>query len=175
MNRNKILLTAAAVSIIGVGSLAATAQAQGDGNTLVDKISQKFHVDKNEVQKVFDEDRASHQAEHQQKYEEMLNQAVKDGKLTQAQKDKVLAKHNELKKEMEQNRDQRKSERDEMSSKTESERQQLMEQRRTEMDKNKAEIEKWEKDNGIPSGYLMPRMGMGPGGPGGHGHGMGGF
>ena len=168
MNSKKVLLTAAVVSVIGAGSLGFAAHAQGGGDTLVDKISQRFNLNKDDVQKVFDEERSARQSEHQQKYEDMLNQAVKDGKLTQAQKDKVLAKHNELKKEMEQKRD-------EMKNKTQVERQQLMEQRRTEMDKKKAEIEQWEKDNGIPTGYLMPRMGDGPGGRGMHGHGPGGF
>ena len=162
MNSKKILLTAAAVSILGVGSLASVAQAQGDGDNLVDKISQRFNVDKNEVQKVFDEERESRQADRQKGYEEMLNQAVKDGKLTQGQKEKVLAKHNELKQEMEQNRE-------EMKGKSETEREQLREQRHEEMDKKRAEIEQWEKDNGIPAGYLMPHKGEGHGMRGGHG------
>lgn len=168
MNGKKVLLTVAAVSIIGVGSLATVASAQGNGDTLVDKISQRFNVDKNEVQKVFDEQRETRQAERQQSYEEMLNQAVKDGKLTQEQKDKVLAKHNEIKKEMEQNRE-------EMRNKTPEERQQLREQRHEEMEKKRAELEQWEKDNGIPSGYLMQHKGEGPGERGGHGRGPGGF
>lgn len=168
MNSKKVLLTAAAVSVIGAGSLGFAAHAQSGSDTMVDKISQRFNLNKNDVQKVFDEDREVRQAEHQQKYEEMLNQAVKDGKLTQAQKDKVLAKHNELKKEMDHNRE-------EMKNKTQEERQQLREQRHDEMDKKKAEVEQWEKDNGIPTGYLMPRMGDGPGGRGMHGHGQGGF
>lgn len=164
MNSKKILLTAAAVSIIGVGSLASVAQAQGDGDNLVDKISQRFNVDKNEVQKVFDEERESRQADRQKGYEEMLNQAVKDGKLTQEQKEKVLTKHNEMKKEMEQNRD-------EMMNKSESERDQLRDQRHEEMGKKRTELEQWEKDNGIPSGYLMLHKGEGHGGRGGHGPG----
>lgn len=168
MNGKKVLLTAAAVSVIGVGSLATVARAQTDGDTLVDKISQRFNVDKNEVQKVFDEDHQARHAEREKNYEEMLNQAVKDGKLTQEQKDKVLAKHNEIKKEMEQNRE-------EMKNKTQEERQQLHEQRRDEMDKKRAELEQWEKDNGIPSGYLMPKRGEGHGGPGMHGRGPGGM
>lgn len=167
MNSKKILLTAAAASIIGVGSLASVAQAQGDGNTMVDRISQRFNLDKNEVQKVFNEERESRQAEHQKSYEEMLNQAVKDGKLTQEQKDKVLAKHNEMKKEMQQNRE-------EMKNKTQAEREQLREQRHDEMEKKRAELEQWEKDNGIPSGYLMAHKGEGHGGRGGHGPGPGG-
>jgi hypothetical protein len=39
----------------------------------------------------------------------------------------------------------------------------LKDEHRAEMEKHRQEIEQWEKDNGIPSGYLF--------GPGGHGKG----
>lgn len=79
-----------------------------------------------------------------------LAQAVKDGKLTQDQADKITAKLKELK-------TQREAERDSMKDKTD-------EERKTAMEAKKTELEKWAKDNNIPLEYLRSL-----GGPGGHG------
>ncbi|TAK89227.1 hypothetical protein EPO04_03990 [Patescibacteria group bacterium] len=173
MRVRKTMVAAGAATVIGLGSMVGVASAQTSttGTSLVDKISQRFNVDKNEVQKVFDEDHTAREAEREQRYEQRLTQAVKDGKLTEDQKAKILAKHKELEAQMEQKRGSMKAERDAMDGKTEAERQQLMEQRKAEMDKLKSDIEAWEKANGIPTGYLMmggPGGGMrGHGGPGG--------
>ena len=78
-----------------------------------------------------------------------LAQAVKDGKLTQAQADKITAKMAEMKTFMESQKDKTK------------------EERKTAMEAKRDELKKWAEDNDIPEGY-MP---MGHGGPGGRGHG----
>lgn len=148
------LVAAGAATTIGLASIVGVASAQTESSSLVDKISQRFNIDKSEVQKVFDEDRTQRQAEHQQRFEARLTQAVKDGKLTEDQKSKLIAKQKELKAAMEAKRESMKDQREDMASKTETERQQLMEQRRAEMDKLKSEIEAWEKENNIPTGYL---------------------
>lgn len=170
MQLKRTMVAAGAATVIGAASMAGIANAAqtSTSSSLVDKIAQRFNVDKNEVQKVFDEDRSSRQAAMEQRYEERLTQAVKDGKLTEDQKSKLLAKHKELKAAMESKRDSMKAERESMESKTEAERQAAMQQRKAEMDQQKADIEAWEKANNIPSGYLMM------GGPGGRGHGFGG-
>lgn len=164
------LVAAGAATTIGLASFVGVASAQTESTSLVDKLSQRFNIDKSEVQKVFDENKTQHQAERQQRSEAHLSQAVKDGKLTEEQKSKILAKQKELMSAMDSKRESMKSQRVAMANKTEAERQQLMEQHRTEMDKQRSEIENWEKQNNIPSGYL------GLGGPGGgHGHGRGVF
>lgn len=168
MQIRKTLVAAGAATVFGAATMVGVAQAAtttGSDN-LVDKISQRFNVDKAEVQKVFDEERTARQAEREQRYEERLSQAVKDGKLTEDQKTKLLAKHKELKAEMEKRHESREAERGDMAQKTEAEREALVEQRKAEMDKQRAEIEAWEKANNIPSGYLMMK---GHGGKGGHG------
>ncbi len=166
MQIKKTALVAVAASAIGLLSIAGIASAASPSTSLVDKLAQKFNLDKTQVQKVFDEDRASHQAEHEASYEARLAQAVKDGKITEAQKTKILAKHKELQTEMEKNRAGMEAEHQSMETKTDAERKVAMEQHRTEMDAKRAEIEAWEKANNIPSGYLM-------GGPGGMMHGGG--
>ena len=109
---------------------------------LVDKIAQKFNLNKDDVQKVFDEDRAAHLAERQQQMEERLTQAVKDGKLTQAQADAIKAKLQEMKSFM-----------DSLKDKTTQERHEAM---KTKMDELKA----WATQNNIPNGYLPMGHGM---------------
>lgn len=149
----KQLLAVATVATIGIGAgvplvaSADTSSTQSGGTSIVDKIATKFNLNKSDVQKVFDEDRAAHQAEHEQKFKDRLAQLVKDGKISQAQADKIQAKHDEIKTYMESLKD-----------KTPSERHAAM---KTKMD----ELKQWAKDNGIDEQYLMPGH---PGGRGGH-------
>jgi hypothetical protein len=91
-------------------------------------------------------------AEHKQQMEERLTQAVKDGKITEEQKSKILAKHQEI-------ADKREAERDAMKDKT-------REERKAAMDANREELKKWASDNGIDEKYLM---GFGRGHHGGMG------
>lgn len=159
MNIKKSLLVAGAVTTIGtaglVGSQAVLAASDSTGSTsLVDKIAQKFNLNKADVQAVFDENRAEHEADRQAKVETKLNQAVTDGKLTAEQKDKILAKRKEL-------QDARQADMDAMKDKTPEERRAVHEAKRTE-------LEQWAKDNNIPTEYLRfvaGHPGHGPGGP----------
>ena len=162
----KTIIKTTAVSGLGAFMLIGLASAQGENNSLVDKLANKFHLNKTEVQQVFDEHKQERRQEMEKRYEERLTQAVKDGKLTEEQKIKLLAKHKELVAEMEKKHAEMKAKRGEMGEKSQAERQKLHEERRAEIEKKRAELEQWEKDNNIPSGYLML------GGPGGRGHGM---
>jgi hypothetical protein len=88
------LLVAGAVATIGLAGLgagAAFAASPIDGpGTLIDKIAQRFNLKKEDVQKVFDEERTAHQAEHEQNMTENLQKAVSDGKLTRNRPTKLL-------------------------------------------------------------------------------------
>ncbi len=159
MKIKKSLLVAGAVTSIslagvtglGVASAATNTTANNGESSLIDKIAAKFSLNKNEVKAVFDADHAEHEADQQKKAEEALTQAVKDGKITSAQKDLILAKQKEIKSAMD-------SDRDAMKDKTGAERKTAMEQKRTE-------LESWAKTNNIPTEYLRYVMG------GGRGHG----
>ncbi len=106
-----------------LGSLAATALLLGSGlavqasfaadsptvsplNGLVEKIAAKFNLNKEEVQAVFDEEKAVHlaemNAELKELAEEQLSRAVTDGELTQAQKDLITAKQTETQQKTEE-------------------------------------------------------------------------
>lgn len=145
------LATVGVAGIVGLGS--ASAATTTSGTSLVDKIATTFNLSKDDVQKVFDADRAEHQAERTQAMQDRLAQAVKDGKLTQAQADAITAKHAEMQTFM-----------DSLKDKT-------AEERRTAMDAKRDELQQWAEDNDIPQQYLKFGRGDGPrggfGGPGG--------
>ncbi len=103
MLTKKIIIPAAVAVIIGgavLGVSASKAQAQFGNNRfagLVQMIAQKFNLDQGAVQTVFDQYGQQQKANMQQKLDDRLNQAVQAGKLTQAQKDALVAKLAELK------------------------------------------------------------------------------
>lgn len=144
------MLAAATIGIVGASTLgvsfAAHAQSDGSSGTLVDKIAQKFNLNRDEVQKVFDENRAEHKAERQQQLEEKLNQAVAQGQITSEQKDEILAKLKEMRSFM-----------DSLKDKSSSERKSAIKAKRDE-------LKQWAKDNNIPEKFIMPHGMHGPGG-----------
>lgn len=156
----KLALLSGAIAIVGLSSIAvlnvaSAANQTNKEDTLVSKISQKFNLNKSDVQKVFDEEHLAREAEMKANYESKLTQAVKDGKITEDQKTKLLAKEAELHTYMQS-----------LNDKT-------REERKTAMDVKRTELEKWAKDNGISNDYLPGPMGgkgkMMGGGRGMHG------
>ena len=148
-------MTAAGITGMGVASAATSGTGSSDDGTssLVDKLASKFNLDKSDVQAVFDEERTERQAERQQEIEERLTQAVTDGKITEDQKDKILAKMKEME-------SQRESNHDKFKDMTEDERHEAM---KSEMDSLKT----WADENDIPMEYLGMHMHIRDGGPGG--------
>src|SRR5690349_14401657 len=101
--KKQIVVPALALVITGavlMGTLQVSAQEGADmrdvHTTLVQKIAQKFGLKESDVQTVFDEVRSEKQTEMQARFEEKLTQAVKDGKITEAQKTAIIAKHKEM-------------------------------------------------------------------------------
>jgi len=120
-------------AILGAGAI----YAQGGNlqtNDLPQLIAQKFNLNQDEVQTVFDQyreqRREQRQQENQQRMEENLNQAVADGKITESQKQLILQKHQEMQAE-------RESETFDPG------------QGRENARKHHDEMEQWAKDNGI--------------------------
>ena len=152
----RALLIGASVVTLGVGALvplaahAQTGSSSTTGTSIVDKIASKFNLNKTDVQKVFDEDRAARDAEREQQEATKLADLVKAGTLTQAQADKITTKRAEMKAERDKNKDSFKNMTDA--------------ERKAAMDANKTALDKWAKDNGIDIKYLMP--GGNHGGPG---------
>ncbi|MDQ3099296.1 MAG: hypothetical protein M3Q44_06110 [bacterium] len=152
-----LILTFAGASVFTVTK----ANAQSSDTTtspmsaLVQKLATRFNLNQTEVQAVFDQDRADKEAEHHKKYEDQLSQYVTDRKITAAQKDLIIAKHKEMKADIE----------------TEMESMQTMtpQERKTAMEKKRSDLEAWAKTNNIDLQYVMPVIKFGH-----HGKGMGG-
>lgn len=150
MNK-KLLLVLGAITIIGVvvlGSSQAFAQestTQNPVSSLVQKIADKFGLNKDDVQAVFSEHKNGVNANHSVRQEDRLSKLVSEGKITEAQKTLIINKQKELTEKRAANKDSLKD----LSK----------EEIRSKMEAERAELEKWATDNGIDIKYLM----MGPG------------
>ena len=148
-------ITALGVTGLAGGAVFATANSTSGTDPmsgLVSAIATKFNLKKDDVQKVFDEQRTQMETQREQEVKDQVAQLVKDGKLTQAQADKINAKRAELVKEREANRT--------------SEQNLTDAQRKTKMEERKTALDTWFKDNNIDSQYVYLLMG-GHGGRGG--------
>ncbi len=147
-----------ALGLAGVSAGAIHAASTNSNNpvsNIVNAIASKFNLNPSDVQQVFDQQHAQMQAEHLQNFKDQLTQAVKDGKLTQDQMDKIVAKQQELQSQAEANKTA-------FVGKTPQE-------VRTLIDAQRKALDQWVSDNNIPKEYL--RFGFG----GGRGHMRGGF
>lgn len=131
-------LSVAALSTAGAG----LANAQGDhGAALVDKLAQRFNINKDDVQKVFDENRQQHQADRQKMRDDQLQQAVTAGKLTADQKTQLEAKLKDI-------ADTRAT----LKDKTPQERRDALKAKRDD-------LKKWASDNHLDLKTLLPHDG----------------
>lgn len=108
MNK-KIILPVIMATIIGVSILGATpAHAQTSDSSpfqsLIQKIVEKFGLKQADVESVFEEHRNQKQLEMQQRYQTRLEEAVKNGTITEEQKQLILKKQEELISSREKNR-----------------------------------------------------------------------
>lgn len=140
---------------VGVANAATTTNGSGPMSGLVSAIATKFNLKASDVQAVFDEQHTKMQAEREAEITKQVAQLVTDGKITQAQADKINAKRAEITKE-------REAAKDSATTKTRAE-------MKTEMEAKRTELETWAKENGIDTQYLRFVMGGGHG-PGGMGH-----
>jgi polyhydroxyalkanoate synthesis regulator phasin len=149
MNKKYLLFLAVPVLAIALGSSAYAfygnpREGQVD---IISAIAKKFNLNSADVQKVFDEQRIVNQTQKEQKFTDLINKAVTDGKLTQDQANKIIAKHAEIK-----------AQRDALQGKTNEEINSAMKIQRDA-------LKQWAIDNNIPTQYLMFAMqnGKGPG------------
>lgn len=160
--KKTVLVVLVAVSLLVVAAVGANAVFAKDGKAyppIVKKLADRFKLDVGEVGKVFDEEAEARHKEKSARFEARLDQAVKDGKITEAQKSVILKKESELKDTCEKNRD--------LSP----------EERREAMKSARQDLQDWAKKNDIDLKLLGGIKG-GPGmfGPGHRGQGpKGGF
>jgi len=164
-----VLMAGALFSTLGASAFGASTafaaektDAAGPFQGLVQAIATKFNLKTEDVQAVFEEQRATKFADLKANMEarltERLAAAVKDGKLTEAQatliKNKVIeitAAHEAVIKDNTLTKEERK----------------------TLMEKERADLKAWAEENDIPLGFLRPEFNekmMGKGGHGFRGH-----
>lgn len=166
MNK-KILLTGLTVAILVAGALTTTQVFAQTSNypisSIVQKITDKFGLNKSDVQAVFDQDRADKKTAMKGKSEAQLDQDVKDGKITEAQKQLIISKRKELE-------TTRQNQMQNMQGKSKDEIKAAMEANKATMKAERKSLEDWAKQNGIDVKYLLGGFGM-HGGPGRNGMG----
>ncbi len=148
MNSKRTLLIAglASAALVGSGLLIHPVFAQKSGTTgLVQQLATKFNLKESDVQVVFDQYKQTAEADREAKQTTRLDQAVKDGKLTAAQKDLILAKQKEVKAQM-----------DALHNSTDAKA-----DRKTAMDKIQTDLQSWAKQNSIDLKWVGPFGGRG--------------
>ena len=156
MLKKKIFFPILALAIIGTALASSnfvSAQDTTGPDSLITAIAQKFNLNETDVKSVFEEQRSKHQAERKAAVEQKLTQAVADGKITETQKQAILAKVME--------NQSGKPNFGEFKNLTPDE-------RRAKMDEKRTEMENWAKENGLTLETLHSIIG----GPKGFGRGM---
>lgn len=150
-NKKKIIIPAFLLAfIMGAGAYGIANANTKEGpfhSALVEKIAQRFNLNKDDVEKVFDENRDEVQKNMQANFEKRLDDAVSRGEITKEQKEAIIKKRAELQAQFEGNRDK-------IRDMTPAE-------RKAQFENHRAEIEKWAKDNGIDLKYLIGGIGRG--------------
>jgi len=123
-----LLIALALVITTGVGISYAQTNGNSGSGPLITKLVEKFNLDKSEVEQVFKENREERQDQMQTRHQEMLEQAVKDGKITEEQKNMLMEKREEMRKGMEN-----------LS----------WDERQGQRAKHRQEIHNWAEENGI--------------------------
>lgn len=136
--KTKLLLFVLIAGSLAIGGISANnvfAQnaMQSNYSSVINKLSERFNLNKDDVVKVFEEVRSERQAIMLRDFEDRLNQAVNDGKITQDQKKMILERHNEMRATM-----------NELKNKNLSK-----EEFRQEMQKIHSEFRNWAEKNGI--------------------------
>lgn len=144
--KKRIIVPAVAAVVLSAGLLYAGSKvsahgfAYENGDTIVARLAERLGVSEDEVKVVFDELRDEHQQEMEVRFEGRLDQAVADGKITEEQKQLILAKHEEL-------RAQHQQEMEQMQGQT-------PEERREAMEAHHQEMQQWANENEIDLGLL---------------------
>lgn len=136
MKRNLLVLSVAFLSVGVLFFHTASAFAQtDDSRSFVTRFAQKLGIEDVKVQNAMDEIHRERHNEMQKKLELKLTQAVKDGKITESQKNAIMAKQ----KEMQERHLKMKKEFKEMTT----------EERHNAKKKLREEMENWAKEHEI--------------------------
>jgi len=147
-----VLGVLAGAGALGVKSASANWFGFGGGenkDSLIQRLVDRFNLNQGEVEEALEEHRDQMQEERKNRQEEYLSELVSEGKLTDDQKNALIAKREEERTEREQNREEFKN--------------MTREERQAEREAHREEMDQWFEDQGIDKTVL-----------GGQGKGMGG-
>lgn len=151
MLQKKVLL--ASLGVVAIGSTffgVGIAGAQGTTGTnpsIVQRIAERFNLNQDEVQEVFDEQKSELHAQKRTELESRLNQAVTNGTITHAQRQAILSKLGEM--ESSQSADKAR-----LHSISPEQHQQSIQQKRTE-------LASWAQQNGLSLQTIQELVGHG--------------
>lgn len=133
MNKKVIIPVAAFAALVAISGMIGVSKANDSEKqeTLIQKITEKFNLNQGEVEDVFNQHREERHQQRQTEFEEKLNQAVADGKISEEQKNLILNKREELQGQRESFRD--------LSP----------EERKVKKTEHREELEKWAEENNI--------------------------
>ncbi|MCK4635770.1 MAG: hypothetical protein KAT32_02810 [Candidatus Moranbacteria bacterium] len=105
MKKSKMIVPALVLgvaTIVGVSSFNnVSANEESQYSPIMQKVAEKFNLNQDEVKQVFDENREERRAENKAKADERLSKLVNEGKLTEDQKNVLIAKREEIRQERE--------------------------------------------------------------------------
>lgn len=130
-NLTTAIIVLSIIVLTGVGIGVVGAHGDGSYSSIVDKIAEKFNLNKEEVEEVFEEHREEKHQEMQSKLEEKLNKAVEDGKISEEQKQAIIVKKEEMRGKYEELKDL------------------SLEERHEAMEEFKEEMNVWAEENDI--------------------------
>lgn len=138
------VLGLALLGFVVYGTARAYAENESGGYPpIVQKLVERFGLNEEEVKNVFDEVREERRAEMQARLEDRLNKAVENGDLTEAQKEAILAKKEEMR-----------GSRGELKDLS-------PEERRAKMQAHKEEMRAWAEANDIDLSQMHSLLGRG--------------
>lgn len=143
MKRSHVYVLSALAGLLGFGMLSgqfAYAQENSPYSPVVQKLIEHFHLNTSEVNTVINEVRTENMAERKAAITEKLNKAVSDNKITEDQKNAILAKLDEWQ-----------NEKLTWTTMTRDEREERREEHRNEM-------AQWAKDNNIDLHGIIGRF-----------------
>lgn len=110
----KVLLTILALgTFVSVSTLAVSKVFAEDSeytHPVVARLAERFNLNEDDVEAVFDAVREERREEVQAEREDKLSQAVADGVITEEQKEAILAKKQEMRSEYQEKKEQHKQE-----------------------------------------------------------------
>lgn len=107
LSHKKFIIPAIIIGMLGFGLIGRINMAQAQTSntikdTIIDKLTKKFNLKKDDVKAVFDETRQERLKQLQNDSSQDLDNAVKAGVITKDQKQKILDKQSELEKQRQQ-------------------------------------------------------------------------